>query len=177
MANTTIDILFHATRIRRVSEQIAAITGYVRWLSTHRLVNPVKNKFLLDTVSLRGGFHRPATQKFEDSREFLNTFVVVTRWELNRISSPSSWIDKSRPLERATNERNAKCLFRYHRSVDPLLFVLAGALVHSSMRNVTGRWVLGSLKPRDTITLYRIYPNSSNFLAESLITRLKSLRI
>lgn len=26
MANTTIDILFHATRIRRVSEQIAAIT-------------------------------------------------------------------------------------------------------------------------------------------------------
>lgn len=178
MANTTIDILFHATRIRRVSEQIATITGYVRWLTTHRLVNPIKNKFLLDTVSLRDGFHRSATQKFERIRANSSTpssSLPVENWiEFHR---HRSWIDKSRPLERATNERNAKCLFRYHRSVDPLLFVLAGALVHSSMRNVTGRWVLGSLKPRDTITLYRIYPNSSNFLAESLITRLKSLRI
>lgn len=46
---------------------------------------------------------------------------------------------------------------------DPLLFVLAGALVHSSMRNVTGRWVLGSLKPRDTITLDRNLPKLLRF--------------
>lgn len=105
MANTTIDILFHATHIRRVSEQIAAITGYVRWLTTHRLVNPIKNKFLLDTVSLRGGFRRSATQKFERIRANSSTpssSLPVENWiEFHR---HRSWIDKSRPLERATSE-------------------------------------------------------------------------
>ena len=51
---------------------------------------------------------------------------------------------------------------------NPLLFVLASALVYSPMRNVTGRWFPGSLKPRASIMLDRIHRKISNLLVKSL---------